>query len=48
MAENLGFGVSVVPDATATFDRTALAGLAGEFAAVRSTDSLLDAVGAER
>jgi nicotinamidase-related amidase len=59
LAENLGFEVSVVSDATATFDReldgerfdaslahrTALAHLEGEFAAVRRTDDLLDAVG---
>jgi len=59
LAENLGFEVSVVSDATATFDReldgerfdaslahrTALAHLEGEFATVRRTDDLLDAVG---
>jgi len=55
MAENRGFDVSVVRDATATFDRrfdedrlpasevhrTALAHLAGEFAAVTTTDARL-------
>jgi nicotinamidase-related amidase len=58
LAENLGFSVSVVSDATATFDRTldgerfdaslahrtALAHLEGEFAAVRSTVELVDAI----
>ena len=58
LAENLGFEVTVVSDATATFDReldgerfdaalvhrTALAHLEGEFAAVRSTAALVDAV----
>jgi len=62
LAENLGFEVSVVSDATATFDRsfdgerldaslvhrTALSHLDGEFASVRSTGDLLDAVGGEQ
>jgi nicotinamidase-related amidase len=61
-AENRGFEVSVVSDATATFDRTldgehfdaelahrtALAHLDGEFADVRSTDAVLEAIGVER
>jgi len=58
MAENRGFDVTVVRDATATFDRsldgdpfdadlvhrTALAQLDGEFASIRSTDELVDAL----
>ncbi|MFO7834229.1 MAG: cysteine hydrolase family protein [Halohasta sp.] len=56
MAENRGYEVAVVRDATATFDRrldderfdaeivhrTALAHLAGEFATVVDTDTLVD------
>jgi nicotinamidase-related amidase len=61
MAGNLGFAVTVVEDATATFERrgpdgthysadlmhrAALASLNGEFAAVRSAQDILAAVGA--
>lgn len=61
MAGNLGFNVTVVEDATATFERrgpdgaqysadlmhrVALASLHGEFAAVRSAQEILAAVGA--
>lgn len=57
LAENLGFEVAVVADATATFDRTladetfdaetvhrtALAQLAGEFATIVDTESVISA-----
>jgi len=72
MAENRGFDVTVVRDATATFERsldgdgpdersdsggetfdadlvhrTALAQLSGEFASIRTVDSLIEALGSE-
>jgi nicotinamidase-related amidase len=61
MAANLGFTITVVEDATATFERhgqdgthysadlmhrVELASLQGEFAAVRTADDILAAVGA--